>query len=313
MMRLLLQGGAPVDARVFGRTALHDACEAAPDIVYLAEAYEDVHYEAASLLLAHGADVNSKAHNSGCTPLHKAAFSGRLRLVRLLLGANADVNAVSGSGCTPLHKAYGGDQRVAVELLERGADPGARDKYGNTVLYLACRRGNAALVKRILQYSGVQAHINTAGESGHTPLTVACYDGGQPELLRVLLAAGADITSLVRGMTPLHLALESMASSDRYGCLEVLLAAGADPSAPYGARAVDWDGVSLEGANVLQRVVQQCPGAAVLLLVTPTHLRRMCQGQALGGVNSQQQQGVGLLEPAEVVTHCSRCWQPAEQ
>jgi ankyrin len=257
MMELLLQGGAAVDApRPDGRTPLHWACNASEAV--LAANPEDLHCAAASLLLRHKAAVNSK-DKDGYTALHAAAACGSLRLVRLLLGANADVTPMSVSGCTPLHEACeAGHQQVAVELLERGADPGIRNADNDTALHLACRHGHAALVQRILQYTDVLAEINTAGALGHTPLTMACYGGGQPELLRVLLASGADTNLRVQGMTPLQLAVESLESSDRTSCLEVLLAGGAG--------AVDRGGVSLEGADVLQQIVQQGLSAAVPLL-----------------------------------------------
>lgn len=53
-------------------------------------------------LISAGADIN-KALRSGDTPLHRAAFSGHMSVVRLLIESGAQ--ALAGDmGKTPLHK-----------------------------------------------------------------------------------------------------------------------------------------------------------------------------------------------------------------
>lgn len=86
--------------------------------------------EVAEVLLRHGADPNAKtsAEEGGMTPLHFAAAPGnddrRRAVVRLLLQAGADVNALSADGVTsPLRLACLNAGVVCVEeLLRRGAD-----------------------------------------------------------------------------------------------------------------------------------------------------------------------------------------------
>jgi hypothetical protein len=257
------------------------------------------------LLLASGAAVNSM-DTAGMRPLHMAVLSSDLRLVRLLLAHKADASCVDAVGCTPLHMACGADSDgVVMELLESGAEPGIRDRRGNTPLNLTCGYGRVALAQCMLQYAGVVAHINTADPDGRTPLTRTCYTGGRLQLLRALLAAGADANVKVRGMTPLHYALEAEEGNDRYSCLEALLAAGADAGAVYGAGAFRR---IPEGTCLLQRVVQLDLGAVLPLLVTPTHLRQMCQHLVPGTAGyqqqqqQQQQQDRGLLAMDEAVS-----------
>jgi ankyrin repeat protein len=68
------------------------------------------------LLLERGADVNSRADDDGCTPLHRASQHGALEIVRLLLEHGADAEAVNRDGKTAL--------QVVGTLSHRRADQG---------------------------------------------------------------------------------------------------------------------------------------------------------------------------------------------
>jgi len=53
---------------------------------------------------------------------------------------------------TPLHIAAFKDKPdVAEVLLDHGADPNARDKFGLTALHVAAMRGNMDLVRRLVE------------------------------------------------------------------------------------------------------------------------------------------------------------------
>jgi ankyrin repeat protein len=81
---------------------------------------------AAALLLAAGAAVDA-VDAGGATPLHLAAWSGNVRLMRRLLAAGARVDAPAGRGCyhgaLPQHLAARRGRRDALALL---LDSGAR-------------------------------------------------------------------------------------------------------------------------------------------------------------------------------------------
>jgi ankyrin repeat protein len=109
------------------------------------------HPDAVALLIGRDADVDAVAANPmRVRPLHSAAAGGDPDAVRLLVEAGADVNAVQHGGYTPLHAlAQHGDADGAALLLARGADAGARTDDGRTPADLAAAAGHAALAERL--------------------------------------------------------------------------------------------------------------------------------------------------------------------
>ncbi len=71
----------------------------------------------------------------GRTPLHNAILDGELEIVRRLLQAGSDTNAVDDRGWTPLHFAAAQSNAACIALLVgSGASVGVRDAFGNTPL-----------------------------------------------------------------------------------------------------------------------------------------------------------------------------------
>jgi uncharacterized protein len=99
---------------------------------------------AVDLLLARGAEVNTKArHRFGVTALHAALAGPAPEIARTLVGAGADVNAAQNSGETPLHEtAFSGNVELTRLLLEHGADRGAKTEHGLTPAEVARERGH---------------------------------------------------------------------------------------------------------------------------------------------------------------------------
>lgn len=96
--------------------------------------------------------VNAYAYD-GWTPLHLAAFFGRLEAADRLIAAGAALNATSTNSMrnTPLHAAVaGGRTDVALLLIERGADVSAPDSGQHTPLHIAAENGNAPVVEALL-------------------------------------------------------------------------------------------------------------------------------------------------------------------
>mmetsp|Transcript_21620 Transcript_21620/g.71579 ORF Transcript_21620/g.71579 Transcript_21620/m.71579 type:complete len:88 (+) Transcript_21620:482-745(+) len=72
------------------------------------------------------------------TPLHRAAGTGRSRIVELLLSEGVDVNARDKEGNTALHLAmYEQQEESCVSLIRAGASTTIKNNEGETPLALA--------------------------------------------------------------------------------------------------------------------------------------------------------------------------------
>lgn len=111
------------------------------------------HIEAAQLLIANGAEVNTKAE---FPPLHVAASYGHKDMVELLLAHGADVNWRDvKDGQTALHWAAVNDSKDVVELLlAKGADVNAKTNRGETPLEMAVYAGHNAVAALLRQHGG---------------------------------------------------------------------------------------------------------------------------------------------------------------
>ena len=149
------------------------------------------HFQTADLLRRNGADLDVR-DRSGLNPLHSAAYSGNLEVVRILINYDpADVDARDKDGWTPLLWASEGrifkDGSVLRLLLEHGADINVRGQDGWTPLHFAsfCR---ALEVVRLLLEHG--ADIEAKRYNGKTALQEVA-DRGHDEIVKLLKDHGA--------------------------------------------------------------------------------------------------------------------------
>lgn len=109
----------------------------------------------------------------GFQPLHLAAAFGHLGCVRTLLAAGAPVDEPARNllGGRPLHAVAAATSdpatrlAIAEELLDAGADPGARQAGGVTPLHVAAHQGDEALARLLLERGADAGACTDAGRS----------------------------------------------------------------------------------------------------------------------------------------------------
>lgn len=158
------------------------------------------------------------------TPLHHAVHFQHFQVIKILLQAGANPNLPNCHGRTPLHEVtLKGCMVGAAELLAAGADTTILCHAGRTTLHLAVAFNEIGVMRLLLGTSRAAIEIRDTN-LGITPLAWAARLGRTP-MLRVLLAAGADVESRsFAGLTPLHWACRASSLES----IESLLQAGAD-------------------------------------------------------------------------------------
>ena len=222
LVTLLLAHGAVVNAgttrgSTIGATALMGSAHAGD-------------LEVMKVLLDNGAQIE-QADQHGFTALMVAAGDGQVDAAKLLLERAAKLEAADQEGTTVFMRAAKSGQLEMVKFLfKRGAKLDAHDKVGFTALHEAADRGHVEVVKFLLSL-GLEVDARCGRES--TPLHYAATGAFTNEaryvaVVKVLLDHKADFKARRRDhQTPLHRAAE-------WGhpqILQVLLAAGADPDA----------------------------------------------------------------------------------
>nr|XP_012950924.2 ankyrin repeat and SOCS box protein 11 isoform X2 [Anas platyrhynchos] len=158
------------------------------------------------------------------SPLHDAAFQGRLLSLKTLIAQGFNVNLVTTDRVSALHEAcLGGHVACAKLLLENGAQVNAATIDGITPLFNACCSGSVACVNMLLEF-GAKPQL---GSHLASPIHEAVKRGHR-ECMEVLLAHKVDIDQedLQHG-TPLYVAC----TYQRTDCVKKLLELGANVNA----------------------------------------------------------------------------------
>jgi ankyrin repeat protein len=157
--------------------------------------------------------------DGGFTPLFLAIDGGHTNVVKTLVEAGANVNHANPNGLSPLEFAMTRqNEEAALYLLEHGANPNNSDA-GIAPLHVAAYMGQLAIAKalvarganvnarmmkphRLIEVLEVGVNLYPGSglftKVGSTPFMAAAYHG-QVEIMKMLLAAGADPMLVAKG------------------------------------------------------------------------------------------------------------------
>jgi uncharacterized protein len=211
----------------------------------LADRIQSGDRRAALEMIAAGANVN-QTQPDGTTPLHWAVYKFDRELVQTLLRKGARANVLNRYGASALGEAVRVANMELVEmLLEAGADANVANDEGQTALMLAARTGNVAVAKLLAQHG---ADVNRRERYREQSAVMWAAAQNHPDMVAFLVSMKADlsvratanewesqITNEPRvqyrptgGLTPLLYA----ARAGCLGCVQTMLAAGADKDRP---------------------------------------------------------------------------------
>lgn len=213
----------------------------------LATAIQEGRRAAALAMIKAGADVN-QAQPDGTRPIHWAVYRLDHELVDTLIERKARVDLANEFGHTPLAEAVRqGDARIVKALLGAGASTEAANPDGQTAWMIAIKNGELPVFQLLIDAGATVNVVEKAQDQ--TPLMwAAAATRNAAEMVKVLIAKGADVNARAKfidwpsqitsepraqyhsygGLTPLLYA----ARGGCYGCVEALLAGGADPNLP---------------------------------------------------------------------------------
>ncbi|KAI4277941.1 MAG: hypothetical protein L6R35_006115 [Caloplaca aegaea] len=179
VVRLLIDAGADVRARsLVGDSALHQA------VTTCHVSQTGAIFEVIDQLLEEGLHIGIEDDN-GRTPLHEAAFNGRVELLNGLLARGAKLDAKDRWQDTPLDRAcLNGHLEVVKFLICRGAEVNA-SSGGCEGLGRAARIGHLHLVTLLLDN---RAKPLPAGNKG--PELLYAAGSGVPEAVQLLMDRG---------------------------------------------------------------------------------------------------------------------------
>lgn len=189
--------------------------------------------ESIDYFMESGMEVDS-SDSSGNTALLKAAGSGRIGVVRKLLGLGADPRHTNHVGRDALISASAkGFEDVARMLIDRGADSSLKDSEGWGALSIASYNGHSEVVSLLAGQSSAD-ELDDA-------LLVASFTGDE-KVIDTLLNQGANINARSpENKTPLMIAAEG-------GKIEIARVFLQNQANPYAV-----DGDNLTAANLAER------------------------------------------------------------
>ena len=140
-------------------------------------------------LIQAGADIDKPCKGVGYGPLHIAAHTANLKIISMLVMADAQVNMAAEDGYTPLlAAAQDGNAAVVSALIQANADVNQPEtSIGASPLYIGAEHGHLPVVAALLK---ANAQVDQATNFGKTPFDVASHNGHHKVARALSKAAG---------------------------------------------------------------------------------------------------------------------------
>jgi hypothetical protein len=163
--------------------------------------------------------------------MQAAADDESLNALRLLIQAQADVNATTPQGHTAAIRAAQNGNLACLEILmEVRADVDIAHESGATALFFAAQTGHHHCLKVLID---AKCRVDVPITDGSTPL-LAAVEINYIECVDMLVQARADVNSVpASGATPIYVA----AARNYIECLKILKMAGADATIPFKGKS----------------------------------------------------------------------------
>ena len=195
------------------------------------------------LLLAKNADIFS-TNNANDSPLHLALKKGGDTQGWLI--TSRTISATDGSGNTALHYAVEwGLKKAALSLIEKGANPEAKNANGETPLFSAAKTNDPAMIALIVKGgSSIKARDNFGSSPLHTAVR---WDADAS--VRELVQLGIDVNAQnVAGKS----ALSEAVLAGKLSTAKLLIDSGADINASDNTgRTILMDAIRSRNADVI--------------------------------------------------------------
>ena len=195
------------------------------------------------LLLAKNADIFS-TNNANDSPLHLALKKGGDTQGWLI--TSRTISATDGSGNTALHYAVEWDlKKAALSLIEKGANPEAKNANGETPLFSAVKTNDPAMISLIVKGgSSIKARDNLGSSPLHTAVR---WDADAS--VRELVQLGIDVNAQnVAGKS----ALSEAVLAGKLSTAKLLIDSGADINASDNTgRTILMDAIRSRNADVI--------------------------------------------------------------